>query len=188
MMLHRNSTWRSLWMVVALVMALVGTQALAAEAYPDRPVKLIVAYPPGGGTDTLARQVGLELGKELGQPVIIVSGRLVPLLLSTTERLPAIPDVPTAAEAGISDFVVGFWSGVLAPKGTPQPVIDRLGAAFLKVMRDRKISDQLVQQGAVVNPLNGRDFASYITRDRLLWEKIIGSTRISLEKDIGGKD
>lgn len=292
---------------------------LAQDAYPTRPVQLVVAYPAGGGTDTLARLVAQEAAKELGQPVVIVNrpgasgligtnavaraqpdgytllldtgnatlrpaiepgtpfkprdfqpvalltespvalavhadlpaqsvaellaysrahpgqinyastgqgspqhlvsellarqarlqwvqvpyqggapalqdlnaGRVqvmfsnpVPLMpyvatqrlrvlaVTARERLPALPAIPTMGEAGVGEFVIGFWNGVLAPAGTPPAIVRRLGDAFLKAMTLSTVRDALVKQGSVLVPLAAEPFARYMADDSTRWEKV----------------
>lgn len=115
-MFNRNSMWRPLSTVVVVVLAmvLVDTEVLASEAYPDRPVKLIVAYPSGGGTDTLARQVGLELGKELGQPVIIINRAGASGTIGTMAAARAAPDGYTLVLATSSTIIMPMLNRQIA--------------------------------------------------------------------------
>lgn len=291
----------------------------AADDYPSKPIRMIVAYPPGGGTDLLARSIGVELGKVLGQSVVVInragasgaigtqaaaradadgytilmgtsnvtitpaidptasfalsdfepvtlltespfvlvaspslktssvseligysnkypktvnyastgvgspqhlttesfkqrqhldwlhvpyqgggpalsalvegqvqvmfsnalpvipfleSGRLVALAQTTRERLPVLPNVPTMEQAGVKDFVVAFWSGVLVPKGTPHAVVHKLNSALTKVINTPALRDKLISQGTIVNPQSGSAFADYLNRDAAYWKRI----------------
>lgn len=295
--------------------------AVAQDAYPSKPIQMIVAYPPGGGTDILARLVAGELGKALGQSVVVVNkggasgaigteiaaratpdgytlllatanvtinpavdpktrvdplrdlapvtllsespfvlvaapsvpartlaelvkhtkahpdtinfastgngspqqlttewlkkvagldwlhvpyqgggpalnalvggqvqvmfsnvlpvlpyirtGKLHPLGVTTRERLHALSDVPTMIEQGQADFVVTFWSGVMAPAGTPAAIVDKLDAALMKVMQDPALRKRLSDEGSIVTPLPTAQFRKYIADDAERWQRIV---------------
>ena len=318
-------------LTVSLTAPIASVSYAAPGNYPDKPIRMIVAYPPGGGTDTLARLIGAELGREIGQSIVIVnrggasgsigtmaaaraapdgytvllatsnvtitpavdaqakfsvqndfepvtlltespfalvanaaietktlkgliahtqekkqsinyastgvgspqhlttenlkksknldwlhvpyqgggpslialiegqvqvmfsnvlpvlpyiqSGKLTALAQTTRERLPVLPDTPTMKEAGIDDFVVSFWSGVLAPKGTPPDIIKKLDAALLKVMGTPTLRAKLTEQGTIVNPLSSQQFSAYIHNDAAYWGKVAKSTSIKINHD-----
>jgi tripartite-type tricarboxylate transporter receptor subunit TctC len=80
-------------------------------------------------------------------------------------------------EAGQPDFVIGFWNGVLAPAGTPAPIVEKLSAALLKVMGDSRVKDALVRQGSVLTPLGFREFATYVAQDSARWKGVATAIR-----------
>lgn len=309
----------ALRMGAAAIAAPASLGAIAQNDYPTRPVQLVVAYPPGGGTDTLARIIAESLSRELGQPVVVVNragasgligtssvarsapdgytllldtgnatlrptiepstpfkpsdfapitlltespvalavsmsmpvnsvteliaysranpgkvnyastgpgspqnlvsellkkhagldwvqvpyqggapaltdltaGRVhvmfsnpVPLMpyantkrlkvlaVTSAARLPALDAVPTMAEAGQPDFVIGFWNGVLAPAGTPPAVIAKLDTALLRVMDHPAVKEALIRQGSVLVPLGSKPFATYMARDVARWKDV----------------
>lgn len=97
--------------------------------------------------DTVAGQVqffGASVG--VGMPMV-QSGRLHALGVMAKERLAAAPDVPTLAEAGLPNLEVGTWNVVMAPKGTPKPIINRLNAALNEVLQDAAIVKRLKELG-----------------------------------------
>lgn len=305
--------------VCILALGASGAVAKTPNAYPKKPIRMVVAYPPGGGTDSLARLVSSELGKALGQTVVVInrpgasgaigtqlvaraepdgytllmgtsnvtitpaidpnslfqvsdfepvtlltespfalvaspslpvatvseliaysrshpakvnygstgvgspqnlttesfkqrhrldwlhvpyqgggpllaavmdgqvqvafsnalpvvphadSERLRVLAQTTRERLPVLPQVPTMEEAGVKDFVVAFWSGVLAPKGTPTEIVNTLNEALLEVMRIPAVRDKLISQGTIVNPLGTASFGAYMREDQAYWKQV----------------
>lgn len=311
------------YLSVALILALVtatGANATAEVSYPNRPIEIVVAYPPGGGTDILARLVGEELSKTLGQPVVVSNrsgasgaigteavarapadgytllmatsnvtvgpavdptmrfdalrdfspvtllsevpfvlaankdlpvnsfadlvnytranagkinyastgtgspqhltaellrrsanldwvhvpyqgggpalsalmgghvqvmfsnvvpilaylhdGRLKPLGVTTSGPLPALPDVPTMLEQGQRELVMSFWTGVLAPAGTPPSIIQTLDLALGRVMQQPKLRARLTNEGSVVKGLPSTEFAAYLARDAERWKAV----------------
>src|SRR5258707_7444215 len=93
--------------------------------------------------DVVAGQVQLVvLGISAAAP-FIKAGRLRALAVLTPRRSPALPDVPTAAEAGLQNFEVTTWYGLLAPAGTPRPIVMRLNAALARTMHAPDLQERL---------------------------------------------
>jgi tripartite-type tricarboxylate transporter receptor subunit TctC len=84
----------------------------------------------------------------------IRSGELRAYLLTATQRLKSLPDVPTAAELGMPSLAIGVWFGVYAPSGTPQPVIVTLNKALREVMQDKGVSERLAGIETYLLPLD----------------------------------
>lgn len=120
-------------------------------------------------TDLVAGRVHLMFSNPVPLMQYVKAGKLTVLAVTSAERLPALPEVPTMAEAGQPDFVVGFWNGVVAPAGTPRPIITQLGAALVKLMGEAHIKDALIAQGSVLMPLGPEPFAAYMARDSARW-------------------
>ena len=89
---------------------------------------------PESLTDLMAGRVQYILSPVLAATPLIRSGRLLPLGVTTAQRAPALPDVPTIAEAGLADFEYQGWYGVLAPSKTPRRIIDQLAAEIHRIL------------------------------------------------------
>ena len=306
------------WILVAL--ALVGGNVLAQDNWPTRPLKLILPFPPGGGTDILGRQIAEKLGERLGQPVVaenrggaggnvgaeaaahsapdgytlvlvapslaisptlysklnydavkdlqpitlvatipnvlltqpgfasslkdfiakvkqkpggynfgsggpgtsnhlggelfnilagtklvhvpykgvnlamqdVMAGRIELVVIGLPAALPQIrngrvkalaviaphrheslPDVPTAAEAGLPNYDVTTWYGVLTVAGTPRPVVDRLNRELVSVMNSPDMKAALAKQGTEVRTSTPDEFAAYIKEEIAKWGDVI---------------
>jgi tripartite-type tricarboxylate transporter receptor subunit TctC len=101
--------------------------------------------------------------------------------ITGTNRLPALPQVPTFTEAGLPGFAVKVWFGVLAPAGTPKPVIDRLHAEFGKFMLLPDFREKLTAQGVDPYLLNPEQFAALIKNDFEMWAKVIKTANIKAD-------
>jgi len=130
---------------------------LAAELFSQRTgVKLVhVPYPgsPQAVADLIAGRTMMMFcpaSTVIGQ---IAAGKLTALASAASKRPSILPDLPTMAEAGMPDFDTGIWFSVMAPKGTPQAVIDKLAAAVQETMRKPDLVKMLAQQG--IDPLSG---------------------------------
>src|ERR671935_127284 len=108
--------------VIALLLVFFFSLAHGQDAWPSRPIRFILPFPPGGG-----------IGIPAAAPHI-KAGRLRALALVAPQRSSALPEVPTVAEAGLRDFEVTTWYGVLAPAGTPRNVVTRLNDELVKIM------------------------------------------------------
>ncbi|HVJ25843.1 MAG TPA: tripartite tricarboxylate transporter substrate binding protein [Burkholderiales bacterium] len=103
----------------------------------------------------------------------VKAGKLRALALVAPQRSAALPDVPTVAEAGLREFEVTTWYGVLAPAGTPRNVITRLNGELVKIMHSPELKDKLAAMGT--DPLTGtpEEFAAYIKSEIAKWGDVI---------------
>ncbi|MBP0493575.1 Bug family tripartite tricarboxylate transporter substrate binding protein [Pararoseomonas indoligenes] len=109
----------------------------------------------------------------------IKSGQLKPILVSGAARAPALPDVPTAAEQGLPDFVFTAWIGLFAPKGTPDEVIQRVHAAQDAALKDQAVRDKITGQGDEPGGGSIEDFANMVRRDHARWGKVVKENNIT---------
>ena len=108
-------------------------------------------------------------------------GKVRALAVTSRERNAALPDTPTMAEAGIRNFeVVGFY-GILAPAATPKDVVDRLSGAFRQVLEDASIRERMVQQGADPAFLGAADFAAYLKAEMPRWAQAVAASGTRLD-------
>ncbi len=102
----------------------------------------------------------------IGAPLPHVrAGRLRALAVGADKRAPQVPDVPTAAEAGVPGYYSTSWAGVVVPKGTPPAIISKLNAAIVKVLSAADVKEQFLQQGAEASPTTPEEFARFIRAD-----------------------
>lgn len=133
-----------------------------------------VPYQGGGPAlnDLSAGRVQVMFSNPVPLMPFVNTKRLKVLAVTSADRLAALEGIPTMAEAGQPDFRIGFWNGVLAPKGTPAPVLARLSDAILDVMKRPAVRDALIRQGSVLMPLGPTPFARYMAQDTTRWERV----------------
>lgn len=103
----------------------------------------------------------------------IQAGRLKPLGVSTTQRIEALPQVPTMAEAGYPEMVSSSWQGVFVPAGTPRLIVERLHAALLATLASPEIKLRFAGGGVnVVTSKTPEDFASFVSAETARWGKV----------------
>ena len=103
----------------------------------------------------------------------IKAGKLRALALVAPQRSSALPDVPTVAEAGLRDFEVTTWYGVLAPTGTPKNIVLRLNAELVKVMHSAELKKKLAAMGTEPLTSTPEEFAAYIQGEIAKWGEVI---------------
>ena len=103
----------------------------------------------------------------------VKAGKLRPLAVTTPQRSPALPDVPTIAEAGVPGYEATSWFGLLAPAGTPAPVVAKLNTAILKALADPDVKKKLLEQGAEPAGETPAQFATFIASETVKWGKIV---------------
>ena len=110
----------------------------------------------------------------------IESGRLRPLAVAAKQRMALLPDVPTAAEAGVANYEASSWFGVAAPAGTPAAIVDRLHREIVKAVRARPAGAVREIGRAPGRQLASR-FAAQIRAERQRWGEIIKAANIKAE-------
>jgi tripartite-type tricarboxylate transporter receptor subunit TctC len=103
----------------------------------------------------------------------IKAGRLRALAVLARERSPILPDVPTAEEAGLGNFDVTTWYGILAPAGTPRPVINRLNAELVKIMRNPEVTERLALMATDPLTSTPEEFGAYLQAEIAKWGDVV---------------
>lgn len=112
----------------------------------------------------------------------IQQGKLRPLAVSTAKRVEQLGDVPTVMEVtGLKDFDVVSMFGIVAPTGTPKPVIDRLNVEIEKILKRQDVKDKMLAAGVYVNYLNAADAQKKISREISMWAKVITEGNIKTD-------
>jgi tripartite-type tricarboxylate transporter receptor subunit TctC len=111
----------------------------------------------------------------------LAGGALRPLAVSTEERSPLLPEVPTSREAGVPDYVVDIWYGLYAPRGTPAPIVDRLHAEVSRIVQLPEVRERFATLGAT--PVIGtRDaFRAHLAREVARWRDVVARGGIRQE-------
>jgi len=103
----------------------------------------------------------------------IKAGRLRALAVLARERSPILPDVPTAEEAGLGNFDVTTWYGILAPAGTPRPIINRLNAELVKIMRNPEVTERLALMATDPLTSTPEELGAYLQAEIAKWGDVV---------------
>ena len=101
--------------------------------------------------------------------------------MSSKERNPLYPDVPTVAESGYKGFEATSWSGVSVAKGTPQPIVDKLEAGLVQAMKSESFKQRLTSVGFVVPPSGSKPYTAFIKSELDQWTRVIKTAGIKPE-------
>jgi tripartite-type tricarboxylate transporter receptor subunit TctC len=138
----------------------------------------------GGGPmmiDMLAGVIPLMfINQDVALPHV-KAGKLRPLAVSSLQRNPLYPDVPTVAESGYPGFNALSWSGMSVAKGTPQAIVDKLEAAMVTVMKTPAIKARMESNGFVVPELGAKPYTTFIKSELDQWTKVIKTAGIKPE-------
>jgi len=131
-------------------------------------------------TDLMGGQVTMLFDNAPSSIPFVEQGKLRALAVTSTKRLPNLPDVPTLDEAGVKGYESLSWSGIMAPAGTPKRVIDKLNAAIEKILRDPDVKQRLASLG--VEPVGGppEAFSRHIRAESEKWERVVKTANITL--------
>jgi tripartite-type tricarboxylate transporter receptor subunit TctC len=124
-------------------------------------------------TAVLAGQVQMEFDALLTAEAQIKSGKLIGLGVSSLKRSPVAPNLPTIDEAGVPGYESDLWLGLVAPKGTPQPIIDKLNAAVVKVLADPDVKQRYAKRGAEPKGSSPQEFAKFLKQQVEKWGKVV---------------
>jgi len=127
----------------------------------------------GARTDILGGQVQMMFDAITTMAPNVEAGKVRALGTSGKTRSSVLPDVPTISEAGVPGYEATIWLGIMAPKGTPQPIVDRLNAEIRKAVNSPEIKAEWAKQGAVGMDMSPEEFEKYLHRDIEKWAKIV---------------
>ena len=139
-----------------------------------------VPYKGGGplATDGVAGHVPFTMATYALWAPHLASGKLRPLAVTSPKRMSQLPDVPTLAESGVPGFEAQAWWGILAPAGTPQPIVARMNAELAKVLKIPAVQERMVQMGVVVTSSSPDDFGKFVANEVGKWGKVVRDNKI----------
>jgi tripartite-type tricarboxylate transporter receptor subunit TctC len=132
----------------------------------------------GARTDIISGQIDMLFDSVPTMAATIESGKVKALGTSGKARSPILPNVPTIAEAGIPDYNATIWIGVMAPAGTPQPVVDLLNREINKIISRPEIRESWKRLGANTMVMSPQEFGAYIQSEIDRWAKVIRANNI----------
>jgi len=145
----------------------------------------LTKIPYKGNGDALANLVGghvstmfLSISPIIGN---VKAGTLHALALTTSERSPLMPDVPPIAESGVPGFSAAIRYGLVAPPGTPRPIIERLSKELRAALSDEQLRAKLATEGATPAPSTPEEYAAAIDADEAKWAPIVKSLNLKFE-------
>jgi len=162
-----------------------GAPHLAAEMFKEATGTFIVHVPYRGGGpaigDLLAGHVHLSFMTVLEASGHIKAGKLRALAVTGSQRVAALPEVPTLAEAALPGFNSISWIGVLAPAGTPKEIVDKVSSDLREVVASDEVKQKLIELGAVPAGTTPAQFQALIDSDRRRYAQVIKDKKITVD-------
>jgi len=138
----------------------------------------------GGGpamVDVMAGNTQIAIGSLIQMLPQIRAGRLKVLGVGSAKRVAAIPKVPTISESGLPGYEASNWWGVLAPAGTPRPVIERLNKEFSAILTSNETKKRFETEGAEALQMSPEEFGRFIAAETAKWAKVVKEAGIKPE-------
>jgi len=161
------------------------SQHLAGELFKMQN-KLFITHIPYRGTgpalqDLVAGQVDMMFDTLAGAAPFIKSGQLIAVAVASSKRSDAFPNVPTAQELGISNFVVSSWYAMWAIKGTPKDIIEKMSAEVQTALASPEIKERWAGMGASVPKMSRAELATYINQEVVRWSDVVKKSGAKLD-------
>ncbi len=131
-------------------------------------------------TDLLGGQVELYFGSTVSVMPQLAGGKIRALAVTSAQRVPSLPNVPTVAEQGYPGFEASTWLGLVGPANMPQAIVDRIADATMKLLATKEVQDKLAQEGSMATPANGAKFGEWIKSEHAKWGRLIREADIKL--------
>jgi tripartite-type tricarboxylate transporter receptor subunit TctC len=112
----------------------------------------------------------------------IAAGKLRALATTGPTRAPVLPDIPTMVESGFPGYEVRSWFGLFAPKGTPQPIVERLSVETREALRDPTVRDRLAGNGFEPTGSAPAEFAAFVQGELARWARVVRELGIKVEQ------
>jgi len=158
---------------------------LAGEALNEQARIAMTHVPYKGGapalTDVMGRQVSAYFGNVASTLGYVRSGKLRALAVSSSRRVPSLPDVPTLAESGLKGYDVVEWNGVFLPRGTPPDVVRKLAEAVQAAVKDPQVDAKLLQLGLVPAGTAPASFSKFVRDETVRVEALVKARGIQVD-------
>lgn len=162
-----------------------GSHQLSAELFEQNAgIEMIhVPYKSGsaGLTDLMAGNVTMMFDQMYSAMPSIKADKLRPIAITSKKRSPLLPNVPSFAEVGYPKVEVLNWQGLIAPKGTPKAIIDKLNAAANEALKDPQLRELMLSQGNEIGGGSPADFAALIKSESQKWSAVVKTANIKPE-------
>ncbi|MGV3728395.1 Bug family tripartite tricarboxylate transporter substrate binding protein [Hydrogenophaga sp.] len=160
-------------------------QRLAAEMFRQKlQLDMVhVPYKSGGPaiTDVMGGQVDFMFGTVAATSGLIASGKLRALVVSSPQRSPRLPDVPTLAETAVPGYEAFEWNGLFVPAKTPKDIADRLQQAVQAVLKEDEVLQRLQEMGAQPMGSTPAEFAAFLKKEDARWGEVVRKGNIQMD-------
>ena len=132
-------------------------------------------------TDLLGGHIPMAFAPIPASHPNVSAGKLRALAVTSITRSSLLPDVPTMIEAGLSSFDASLYYGLVAPSGTPRPIVDKLNKALRDALGSDEVKKQLGNDGTEITPGTPEDYAGFIDKDEKKWSQLVKASGVEQE-------
>src|SRR3954451_18475752 len=182
--------------IISLAKARPGQLSYASTGNGTSPQMLIELFKSMTGTDMvhipyrgqapavvdqISGQVQLAFNTAIGVMPLVQAGKLRAVAISTRERFPALPELPTVDEAGVKGFDGASWHGLVMPAGVPQEIVDRIYLPVVAALKSTAMKDHLLKNGALAGGSTPAEFSAFIKSETAKWTKVAQFAKIKVD-------
>lgn len=131
--------------------------------------------------DTVAGVLPVSVGSVASSAPFVTSSRVVPLAVTGPRRWPTLPNVPTLAESGYPEAVLVYWTGFLAPAGTPAPVLEKLNREIGQILEEPEVREALLRYGYQPEPSTVQETARFLADDEATSRRLVQQLRLKAD-------
>jgi tripartite-type tricarboxylate transporter receptor subunit TctC len=135
-----------------------------------------------GITDLVGGQVPVMFDSITSAMPHIKSGRAKAIAVTTAQRIPQLPDVPTVAESGYPGFEGVGWSGIVLPAATPREIVERVSADIQKVLNDPQMRERMIDRGGIPDPRTPQGYAAFLRSEVDKWAQVAKAANVRLDQ------
>jgi len=162
-----------------------GLPHLTGELFKAAAGVNIIGVPYKSGGDSITGLLGAQVDMTFENITVLLplirEGRLRALAVTSRSRTPLADDLPTMIEAGVPDYEVTTFNGIVAPAGTPEPIIQLLNGAINEGLRTPEIQAIIRNLGAVSNPISAAEFSAFITAEGFKWSAVAKAANVHID-------
>jgi tripartite-type tricarboxylate transporter receptor subunit TctC len=162
-----------------------GLPHLTGELFKSAAGVDIVGVPYKSGGDSITGVLGGQVDMTFESITVLLplirEGRLRALAVTSRNRTPLANDLPTMIEAGVPDYEVATFNGIVAPAGTPEPIIGLLNAIINEGLRSREMQASIRNLGAVSDPVSPAEFGAFIAAERRKWSMVAKAANVHVD-------
>lgn len=131
--------------------------------------------------DQLSGLIQVAFSTAIAVQPYVQAGKLRAIAVSTRERLPTLPDVPTVAESGLPEFDGGSWQGIVMPAGTPREIVDTVSAELVKILRSPDMKERILGMGGIALGTTPDEFTAFMKAEVEKWSRVAKRAHVSIE-------
>jgi tripartite-type tricarboxylate transporter receptor subunit TctC len=132
-------------------------------------------------TDLLGGQIPLLVDSLASALPQVKAGKIKALAMTSAQRVPQLPDVPTVAEAGLPGFEGSGWGGLVVPAGTPPAVVTKISADVQKLLRDPEFQQRIIDRGAIPDPRGAKEWSAFVDSEVVKWGDVIKKANLKAD-------